>query len=355
MRKIIHIDMDAFFASVEQRDFPEYAGKPIAVGGSSLRGVVAAASYEARKYGVRSAMPVARALRLCPDLILVKSRFEVYREVSTQIRDIFYRYTDLVEPLSLDEAYLDVTEPKIGPPSALLLARRIKQEIKTETGLTASAGVSFNKFLAKTASDLQKPDGLTLIPPEKAEAFIAGLPIEQFYGVGDATAAKMHALGIRTGADLRIWSEEDLRAHFGKTGSFFYNMVRAQDDRPVRPNRERKSVGAEQTFMADIQEEAELMQRLSGIIDRLTERLARSSASGRTVTLKIKYHDFEITTRSRTLDTGVSHADQLRVIASDLLRTPFLPERPVRLLGLTLSNLTTDVPLPADQQLTFSF
>src|SRR5690606_2708567 len=284
-RKIIHIDMDAFFASVEQRDNPELRGKPVAVGGTSRRGVVAAASYEARAYGVRSAMPTVVARRRCPQLILVKSRFDVYRAVSHQIREIFYTYTDLVEPLSIDEAFLDVTHVKQGPPSATLIAREIKARILKETGLTASAGVSINKFLAKLASDVNKPDGLTVILPEEAEAFVAALPVDRFYGVGPVTAERMRAMGIETGADLRARSEEELRKHFGKAGSHFYRIARALDDRPVRPDRQRKSVGAERTFEEDLIKEADLLKRLEYISAEVARRLERSGTTGRTVTL----------------------------------------------------------------------
>jgi DNA polymerase-4 len=340
MRKIIHVDMDAFYASVEQRDAPELRGRPVAVGGTSQRGVVAAASYEARRFGVRSAMPSARAARLCPDLIFVRPRFDVYREVSQQIRAIFGSWTDLVEPLSLDEAYLDVTEPLKGPPSATLIARAIRQEILEVTGLTASAGVSYNKFLAKSASAMNKPDGLTVVLPEDADAFLAAMPIERFYGVGRVTAGRMKERGIHTGADLRAWSESDLAAAFGKAGRYYYWIVRGVDDREVRPHRERKSIGAEQTFERDVIEPEELDARLRAVARRVGERIERSSASGRTVTLKIKYHDFSITTRSRTVQHDVRTTDELLAIGRELLDQPTPPQRAVRLMGLSLSNLT---------------
>lgn len=355
MRKIIHVDMDAFFASVEQRDDPALAGQPVAVGGTSRRGVVAAASYEARAFGVRSAMPTALALRRCPDLILVKPRFEVYRDVSRQIRAIFLRYTDLVEPLSLDEAYLDVTQPKLGPPSATLLARQIKREILEETNLTASAGVSFNKFLAKVASDLDKPDGLAVILPEEAEAFIAELPVEKFYGVGPKTAQKMHALGIRTGADLRMKTEDELRAGFGKAGSHFYWIARARDERRVNPNRIRKSVGAERTFFDDADDLDVLGERLRLIAERVAERLASAGLRGRTVTLKVKYHDFRQITRARTLPHTVGEAAELYSTGYDLLCSPEPPTRPVRLLGLSVSTFGTDDEPELPQQLALEF
>jgi DNA polymerase IV len=342
MRKIIHVDMDAFYASVEQRDAPELRGRPVAVGGTSQRGVVMAASYEARRFGVRSAMPSARAARLCPDLIFVRPRFEVYHEVSGQIRDIFHGYTPLVEPLSLDEAYLDVTEPLKGPPSATLIAQAIKRDILDITGLTASAGVSYNKFLAKTASAMNKPDGLTVVLPEDAEEFIGALPIERFYGVGQVTAGRMKERGIHCGADLRTWSEADLGTVFGKAGRYYYRVVRGIDDRDVHPHRERKSIGAEQTFEQDVLGEDELVARLGVVARRVGERMERSQASGRTVTLKIKYHDFAITTRSRTVQHDVRTTDELIAIGRELLTQPALPARAVRLMGISVSNLAGD-------------
>lgn len=352
MRKIIHVDMDAFYASIEQRDFPVYAGKPLAVGGAQRRGVIAAASYEARVFGVRSAMPTVVARRLCPDLIVVKPRFEVYGEVSRQIREIFLSYTDLVEPLSLDEAYLDVTTARKGPPSATLIARAIKKEIRSATGLTASAGVSFNKFLAKIASDLQKPDGLSVIRPEEAEAFVRSLPIERFFGIGAVTAGKMRAMGIETGADLAMQSEKDLVARFGKVGHYYFKIARAQDDRPVRPDRERKSVGAERTFQRDLTDEAEMQERLVPIAENVAARLHRISATGKTVTLKIKFNDFSVTTRSRTFSHDLSSADDLIAISRELLHTPTFPGRPVRLLGISVSNLSRPTSENAARQLT---
>ncbi|MBC8144464.1 MAG: DNA polymerase IV [bacterium] len=342
MRKIIHVDMDAFYASVEQRDAPELRGKPVAVGGTSQRGVVAAASYEARRYGVRSAMSSVRAARICPDLIFVRPRFDAYREVSNQIREIFLSYTPLVEPLSIDEAYLDVTDPIKGPPSATLLARAIKEEIRSTTGLTASAGVSYNKFLAKTASAMNKPDGLTVVLPEDAELFIAALPIERFYGVGHVTAGRMKERGIHCGADLLNWSEAELADMFGKAGRYYYRIARGIDDRDVRPHRERKSIGAEQTFENDVLGEDELLARLDVVARRVGERIERSQSRGRTVTLKIKYHDFTITSRSRTVTHDVHDIAGLLDIGRELLLQPALPDRPVRLMGLTLSNLAGD-------------
>lgn len=330
--------MDAFYASVEQRDNPELRGKPIAVGGGSLRGVVAAASYEARKYGVRSAMPSVTAKRLCPDLIFVKHRFDVYREASQQIREVFYEYTDLVEPLSLDEAYLDVTENKFEIDSAIQIAKEIKVKIKEKTNLTASAGVAQNKFLAKIASDIHKPDGITFIPPESALEFMDQLPVEKFFGVGKKTAAKMKRLGLHTGADIRAWTELELAQRFGKSGRHYYRMIRAIDDRPVKPHRPRKSLSAENTFFDDLETEKEMLEALGKIANKVEERLAKGDFAGYTVTLKIKYHDFELRTRSQTVAFAVSKADQMMTIAKELLHRPNFPEKPVRLLGIGVSN-----------------
>ncbi|MCA9801920.1 MAG: DNA polymerase IV [Cyanobacteria bacterium HKST-UBA02] len=341
-RKIIHIDMDAFFASVEQRDNPDYRGKPVAVGGApENRGVVAAASYEARSYGIHSAMPSRTAVRLCPSLIFVRPRFDVYKEVSGQIREIFLEYTDLVEPLSLDEAYLDVTENKFGMPSATLIAREIKERIKQTTGLTASAGVSVNKFLAKTASAVRKPDGLYLIPPEKAESFVLTLPVEKFYGIGDVTAAKMHRLGIFTGADLKTRSEAELLSHFGKAGAYYYRIVRGEDDRPVTPNRIRKSIGAEESYARDLKAREEIVSALDEVAQTLCRRVERTGG-GRTVTLKVKYGDYQNVSRSRTLAESISTRESIMSIALELLATTEAGERSVRLLGLALSNLDSE-------------
>lgn len=339
IRKIIHIDMDAFYASIEQRDDPKLRRKPVAVGGSRERGVVAAASYEARRYGVRSAMPSMRAYRLCPDIIFVKPRFDHYRLVSQQIREILFQYTDLVEPLSLDEAYLDVTTNKLGDPSATRIAEAIRRQIWNETQLTASAGVSINKFLAKIASDINKPNGLTLIPPDRAETFLAQLPIDKFYGIGKKTAEKMQRLGIHCGADLKAKTEVELARHFGKMGRHFFRMVRALDDREVQPDRQRKSVGAETTFRDDLELEQDMLAALRSLTEKLCERLRRIPTSAMTVTLKIKYHDFVLTTRSQTLDTYHSEYEQIFPVVDYLLRRPELPARPVRLLGVYLSNL----------------
>lgn len=344
-RKIIHIDMDAFFASVEQRDQPEWRGKPIAVGGSpEQRGVVAAASYEARQYGIHSAMPSRTALQRCPQLIFVKPRFEVYKAVSNQIRAIFHRYTDLVEPLSLDEAYLDVTANKAGQPSAMAIARAIKQAIRAETNLTASAGVSLNKFLAKMASGMNKPDGLTLIAPEEAAAFVETLPIEQFYGVGVATANRMKALGIHTGADLKQWSEADLIHQFGKVGRYYYRVARAQDDRPVNPNRIRKSIGAEQSFAKDLSGLDCLEAELRQIAGDVAERLERHQCQGYTLTLKVKYADYQQVTRSRTVNSPIWSQDSIFQLAQELLVLHLQPNTKVRLLGITIANLVKAGP-----------
>ncbi|HSI90557.1 MAG TPA: DNA polymerase IV [Adhaeribacter sp.] len=343
MRKIIHIDMDAFFASVEQRDFPELRGKPVAVGGSGPRGVVAAASYEARKFGVFSAMPGSVARRKCPELIFVKTRFEVYEKVSRQIREIFHLYTDLVEPLSLDEAYLDVTENHFQLASATRIAREIKDRIKAETGLTASAGVSCNKFLAKVASAYRKPDGLTVVLPENAAALVETLPIEKFYGIGAVTAARMHSLGIRTGLDLKQLPAEELRKHFGKAGEYYYQIARAQDDRPVEPNRIRKSVGAERTFAEDLTTAGEMEEQLLPLAREVAEYLQNRNNAGRTITLKIKHNDFSQTTRSKTFLSAIQTPDLLFRLAKELLHTPGLPALPVRLLGVSVSGLQSEL------------
>ena len=337
-QKIIHIDMDAFFASIEQRDNPELHGKPVAVGGSSVRGVVAAASYEARQFGVRSAMPSITAKRRCPDLIFVKPRFEVYKQVSHQIRGIFARYTPLIEPLSLDEAYLDVTANLKGMASASEIAKVIRAEIRAETGLTASAGVSYNKFLAKLASDHDKPDGLFVIRPDMGSAFIETLPIGKFHGVGPATAAKMHRLGIHTGRDLRAHELPFLIETFGKAGRFYYWIARGIDERLVRPNRIRKSIGAETTFSKDLICIEDMNGALLTLADKVWTHCDAVHIRGRTVTLKVKYFDFQIITRSRTLPAVVEGGAGLSRIATDLLARLMPLSKGVRLLGVTLSN-----------------
>ena len=341
IRKIIHVDMDAFFASVEQLDNPDLKGRCVVVGSRSKRGVVAAASYEARKFGVRSAMTGVLARQKCPELIFVKPRFERYREVSQQIRGIFGEYTDLVEPLSLDEAYLDVTENKKGLPSATLIAREIRRRILEETGLTASAGVSVNKFVAKIASDVNKPNGQKTVSPEEVEAFLLALDIRRFYGVGKVTAEKMNRLGIFTGADLRERSEAYLSEHFGKSGSHFYQAVRGVDLSPVQPSRIAKSVGAEHTFAENLSSEVFMLDKLAGIAAELEKRLASKQRSGRTVTLKIRYSDFTLHTRSRTLPEPVSAAAGILETARELLYQEPL-QNSVRLLGISLSNLDSD-------------
>ena len=304
-RKIIHVDMDAFYASVEQRDHPELKGKPVAVGGGH-RGVVAAASYEARKYGVRSAMPSVTARRRCPDLIFVKPRFDVYRAVSQQIRAIFADYTDLIEPLSLDEAYLDVTEDRRGLGSARAIAEQIRARIKAETGLTASAGVSYCKFIAKLASDQNKPDGLCVIPPHKGAAFVATLPVKRFHGVGPVTAARMEKLGIHTGADLAAWPIEQLEATFGSSGRWYWRIARGIDEREVKPDRPYKSVSAERTFDIDYSGAEDLRRELNRIAGYAWQRIERAEVRGRTVTLKVKFADFTLITRSRSFPSPVS-------------------------------------------------
>ncbi len=335
------MDMDAFYASVEQRDNPELRGKPVAVGGTpERRGAVAAASYEARQYGVHSAVPSRTAIQRCPHLIFVKPRFDAYRAVSAQIQEIFFDYTDLVEPLSLDEAYLDVTEDKRNIGSAVLIAKEIKQRIQDKVSLTASAGVSINKFLAKIASDLDKPDGLHLIAPEQAEAFLEKLLIEEFYGVGPATAKKMRSLGIETGADLKTWKREQLVATFGKVGSYYYQVVRAQDNRPVNPNRVRKSIGAEKSFFEDLIELDQMNAELGKIAEEVHQRLTKNERSGYTLTLKIKYNNYDTITRSRTLAAPIQKAAEILPLAQSLLAAHLERTRPVRLLGITLSNLT---------------
>nr|WP_221411524.1 DNA polymerase IV [Dysgonomonas sp. 216] len=342
MRKIIHIDMDAFYASIEQRDNKELRGKPIAVGYSGNRGVVAAASYEARRYGIKSAMASKTALRKCPHLIFVPARFDIYRSVSSQIMDIFHEYTDIVEPLSLDEAFLDVTENLKNIASATQIAKEIKARIFEETALIASAGVSFNKFLAKIASDYNKPNGLFVIKPKIAESFIEQLPIEQFFGVGKVTAKTMHQLGIKTGWDLKQKSEEMLVNIFGKAGHMYYQNARAIDNRLVNPNRIRKSIGAEMTFDHDIDSFDELYAEMKDVAADVINRISRRSFEGRTVTLKIKYADFKVITRSKTLNAPIKDIDTLMLIGDELLRMVDISPT-VRLLGLSIKNSDSDI------------
>ncbi len=337
-RKIIHVDMDAFYASVEQMDAPELKGKPVAVGGSSKRGVVSAASYEARVYGVRSAMSGVQARKLCSDLIFVKPRFDRYKEISAKIRAIFFEYTDLVEPLSLDEAYLDVTQNKKGNPSASLLAYEIRTRIFEEVGLTASAGISINKFVAKVASDYNKPNGQKTVAPEEVLSFLEGLDVKKFYGVGKVTKSKMYQMGIYTGNDLKARSEAFLTAHFGKAGKHYYQIVRGIHYSAVKPNRERKSLAAERTFAENISSEIYMLERLENIAEELQKRLQRNEVAGRTVTLKIKYSDFSTQTRSKTIPYYVSDAAILLDTAKELLYQAPMKDS-VRLLGISLSNL----------------
>ena len=338
-RKIIHIDMDAFFASVEQRDNPELRGKPVAVGGSRMRGVVAAASYEARVFGVRSAMPSVTAKRLCPHLIFVKGNFEKYRAVSDAIREIFLSYTDLVEPLSLDEAYLDVTTPKRGPASATLIAKAIRREILETTQLTASAGVSFNKFLAKVASDINKPNGMKVITREEAPAFLSALPVKDFHGVGKVTAARLEKMGFRTGADLMPLTELEMAVRFGKMGRRLYGIVNALDNRPVNPTRNRKSVGAERTFSENLDTRHAMREKLDFLAEKVFAYLKRQNNYGRTVTLKMKSPEFVIHTRSRSFAGEVRSLTTLRQTAYTLLDENIDEVPVVRLLGLSVSNL----------------
>jgi DNA polymerase-4 len=338
--------MDAFYASVEQHDNPELKGKPVAVGGSRERGVVAAASYEARKYGVRSAMPSKTAYHKCPHITFVRPRFERYKEVSDVIREVFHEYTDLVEPLSLDEAFLDVTQNKKGMLSATRIAKKIRQEIKERTGLTASAGISVNKFLAKTASDYNKPNGMTLIGPEKVIEFLEQLPIEKFFGVGKVTAEKMKGLGIYTGFDLKNWSKERLKLKFGKAGGFYYDIVRGIDNRPVNPNRIRKSLGAENTFDHDLVELVDMKLALEPIISTVLRRLQKAETFGKTLTLKVKFKDFTQITRSTTVDSPITTYDQLSDNSFQLLEQIDWQDFPtgVRLLGITCSNFGGEQP-----------
>jgi len=341
IRKIIHVDMDAFYASVEQMDHPELRGKPIAVGGSEKRGVVSAASYEARKFGVRSAMSGMQAKRNCPDLIFVRPRFDRYAEISKKIRKIFYEYTNKVEPLSLDEAYLDVTENKKGNPSATLIAKDIRERIFKEVGLTASAGISINKFIAKVASDFNKPNGQKTVNPEEVIPFLEELDIRKFYGVGKVTAEKMYQLGIFTGKDLKSKSIDCLEENFGKSGRFYYYIVRGIHTSEVKPDRIRKSLAAERTFNENLSSEIFMLEKLDHIAEEVAKRLNKSKVSGKTVTLKIKYSDFSLQTRSKTLPYFINDKTLIFETAKDLLYQEKLSDS-VRLLGISLSNLNTE-------------
>lgn len=347
--------MDAFYASVEQRDHPEYRGKPLAVGRAEERGVVAAASYEARRYGVRSAMSSLKALKLCPDLIFVRGRMEVYKAISAEIRQIFGEYTDLIEPLSLDEAFLDVTENKKGIPLAIDIAKAIKQEIREKLGLVASAGVSYNKFLAKIASDYRKPDGLYVIHPQKADNFIARLPIEAFWGIGKITAKKMHSLGVHNGASLKKCSLEFLTRNFGKAGSVYYDFSRGIDNRPVEAERVRKSVGCESTFERDLTDHTALVIHLWHIAKELLGRLERSEFKGHTLTLKIKFHDFTQKTRSISVSHELRTMQEILPLAKQLLNDLQLTDYKIRLMGLTVSNPLEESDPDAPVQLSFDF
>ena len=362
IRKIIHVDMDAFYASVAQMDNPELKGKAIAVGGSGSRGVISAASYEARKFGVKSAMSGRLAIKLCPNLIFVKTDFDRYKDISKQVRTIFYDYTDLVEPLSLDEAYLDVTENKKGNPSASLIAQDIRQRILAEVGLTASAGISINKFVAKIASDYNKPNGQKTVNPEEVLDFLEQLDIRKFYGVGKVTAEKMYQKGIFTGTDLKSKSLEYLEDNFGKSGGFYYNVVRGIHNSEVKPNRIRKSLAAERTFSENLSSEIFMLEKLDHIAEEVSKRLHKSDVTGKTITLKIKYSDFTLQTRSKTLPYFISEKSMILETAKDLLYQENL-DNSVRLLGISLSNLNTSQKVksskekekPVSVQLKFGF
>ncbi|MFC6098518.1 DNA polymerase IV [Olivibacter domesticus] len=337
-RKIIHVDMDAFYASIEQRDNPQYRNRPIVVGGlPDQRGVVAAASYEARAFGIHSAMSSRRALELCPEIIFVRPRFEIYKQVSNAIRSIFSRYTDLIEPLSLDEAYLDVTQDKLAIGSAIDIAMEIKKSIHSELNLTASAGISTNKFVAKIASDINKPDGLTFIGPSKIESFIEHLAIEKFHGVGKVTASKMKGLNIFNGADLKRLSRQQLIQYFGKVGNFYYDIVRGIDNRPVEPYRELKSIGAEDTFKEDLYDVSLMLHELNIIVSKVQRRLASKQVKGHTVTLKIKFSDFKQITRNYTHVAPIQ-LEEIEQFAIDLLKQAPIDGKGIRLLGVTISN-----------------
>jgi DNA polymerase-4 len=353
-RKIIHVDMDAYYASVAQLDNPELIGKAIAVGGGGLRGVVSAASYEARKFGIKSAMSGVLAKQKCPHLIFVKTDFERYKEISTKIREIFYEYTDLVEPLSLDEAYLDVTENKKGNPSANAIAREIRERIYQETGLRASAGISINKFIAKVASDINKPNGQKTVHPEEVIDFLEVLPVNKFYGVGKVTTAKMYNLGIFVGNDLKKKSLVELVNIFGKSGNHYYNIVRGIHHSAVKPNRIRKSVGAETTFSENISSEIYMLERLDHIADEIEKRMKKSNIKGKTITLKIKYSDFTQQTRSKTKAFFMQTKSEFFPVVKELLFQDTL-KNSVRLLGISFGNLNTEIKEPIWVQLQFDF
>jgi DNA polymerase-4 len=339
IRKIIHIDMDAFFASVEQRDFPEYRDKPLVVGGKGPRSVVAAASYEARKYGIHSAMPMAQALKRCPHLVITPHRFDVYKSVSKQIREIFFEYTDLVEPLSLDEAFLDVTTNKVGKKSAMYIAYQIKHKIFQSTNLTSSAGVSINKFIAKVASGMNKPNGMTVILPEEVETFVANLEISNFFGVGKVTLQKMHQHQIYFGRDLLRFSEVELIQHFGKMGRYFYRVSRGIDNREVKPHRERKSISSEHTFRYDLEEVADIFESLENLSEDVSNSLKKLKTRAQTVQIKIRYADFETITRQKTLLQFIHLKEDILKTVHEILTQEDFFRRPVRLLGVGVSKL----------------
>ena len=340
-RKIIHVDMDAFYASVEQLDNPDLRGKPVAVGGSEIRGVVSAASYEARKFGVRSAMSGVAAKQNCPDLIFVKPNFTRYKEISSKIRTIFFEYTDLVEPLSLDEAYLDVTLNKKGNPSATLIAKEIRQKIKDKTGLNASAGISINKFIAKVASDINKPNGQKTVPPEEVIKFLENLDVKKFFGVGKVTKEKMYRLGIFTGKDLKTKPLKYLEEHFGKSGGYYYHVVRGIHNSTVKPSRIQKSLATERTFNENIASEIYMLERLEEIAIEVEKRLIKSKVAGKTITLKIKYSDFTLQTRSKTLPLFISSRELIMETVKELLFQEKMKDS-VRLLGISLSSLNNE-------------
>lgn len=351
VRKIIHVDMDAFFASVEQRDDPALRGRPVAVGYAAKRGVVAAASYEARTFGVRSAMPSTTAMRKCPELMFVPPRFEVYKAVSRQIHAIFADYTPLIEPLSLDEAYLDVTANLRGLPTASQTAVEIRRRILDETGLSASAGISYNKFLAKLASDQNKPNGQFVVPPGRGQAFAEALPVTRFYGVGPVTAARMRALGIESGADLKAQSLAFLQHHFGSSGGWYHDISRGIDHRPVRPDRERKSSGSETTFEEDLTDPVKIEAGVAAMAADVWAWCERTGSRGRTATVKVKWADFQQATRSRSVSGRIESLDVLNAVALDLVRSVYPPRMGIRLVGVTLSNLETGALSGAEPEL----
>ena len=355
IRKIIHVDMDAYYAAIEQRDNPQYRNKPIVVGSSSRRGVVATASYEARKYGIHSAMPSAVAKQKCSNLIFVQPRFDVYEKVSQKIREIFCEYTNQVEPLSLDEAYLNVTQNKKDMDSATYIAQEIRNKIKQKTGLTASAGVSINKFVAKVASDQDKPNGLTVITPDQVETFIKSLPIQKFYGIGDVTAKKMKKLGIYTGEDLKQYDLSELLKLFGKNGLYYYQIAHGKDPRKVKTSSIRKSIGTERTFDRDIKDENLLLDKLNTINHKLWKKLNKKNIKGRTVTLKVRFHDFDTRTRSKTISRYIRQEQETYQLAKNLLLDSNLPDKSIRLLGITLSNLNTSSENQRGVQLCLDF